>query len=145
MADVRAHSGVPTASTFGGVSTPSPSTPLVIDTTTGDVYALLGGVVTKVGNVVTSADALIAQRVFDRQTLPPAGPSLEDSGLHTSSRVFDRPVQPPQAAGVEDLQETLARRTFDRATGEAAAVLGDSADFLAAQVFGRKLMPAMWS
>lgn len=47
MADVRSHDGVPTAADFGGTGTPSPGTPLVVDTQTGDLYVSLTGGVTK--------------------------------------------------------------------------------------------------
>ncbi len=49
MADVRSGVGIPTVSTFGGITTQQ-GTPLYIDTSTGIMYALTtGDVVTKVG------------------------------------------------------------------------------------------------
>lgn len=60
MADVRAASGVPTMAYFDGISTPTPCTPLYIDSDTGDMYALVGGAVKKlaassVGTALTAA------------------------------------------------------------------------------------------
>lgn len=49
MADVRGASGVPGTSAFDGITTPSPSTPIYIDTDTGDMYALISGAVKKIG------------------------------------------------------------------------------------------------
>ncbi len=47
MADVRGASGVPLAGAFAGITTPTPSTPIYIDTDSGDIYALIGGSVKK--------------------------------------------------------------------------------------------------
>jgi len=55
MADVRGASGVPAVAAFGGISTPTPSTPIYIDTDTGDMYALIGGAVKKLAASATSA------------------------------------------------------------------------------------------
>lgn len=55
MADVRGASGVPTASTFGGTATPTPCTPIYIDTNSGDIYALIDGSVKKLAASATSA------------------------------------------------------------------------------------------
>lgn len=49
MADVRAYPGVPPVAAFGGTSTPSQSTPIVVDTTTGTLYTLVSGSVVVVG------------------------------------------------------------------------------------------------
>lgn len=43
MADVRGKSGTPTISDFGGVFSPSPSSPIVVDTATGKLYAVTTG------------------------------------------------------------------------------------------------------
>lgn len=145
MADVRATAGVPTVSAFGGVSTTSPSTPFVIDSTTGDVYALLpGNIVTKIGAVVGSVDYTIAEQVFGKHTQQSLPASLEDSSRHFADRVFDRQVQPTQPNQAE-ANTQLTMRAFSRTQAQPAATLGSSSDYIAAQVFGRKLMPAMWS
>lgn len=43
MSDVRANSGVPVTGQFAGLSTPSACAPLVVDQTTGWIYALKSG------------------------------------------------------------------------------------------------------
>ncbi len=49
MADVRSAAGVPVLSNFSGVATPSPGTPIVVNTTTGDLYVVAtGDIVTKI-------------------------------------------------------------------------------------------------
>ncbi len=60
MSDVRGASGVPPVLAFGGITTPTPSTPIYIDTDNGDMYALIGGAVKKlaassVGAALTAA------------------------------------------------------------------------------------------
>jgi hypothetical protein len=47
MAEVRSHDGVPTEGDFGGIGSPSPGTPIVVNTQTGDLYVYLTGGVTK--------------------------------------------------------------------------------------------------
>ena len=47
MADVRGASGVPLAAAFGGITTPTPSTPIYLNTDNGDMYALIGSTVTR--------------------------------------------------------------------------------------------------
>lgn len=47
MAEVRSYDGVPTSGAFGGLGAPSPGTPIIVDTQTGDLYVLLTGGVTK--------------------------------------------------------------------------------------------------
>ena len=50
MADVRSYSGIPTITEFGGTFTPSPGTPLVVDTASGDTYvAITGDVIKRTG------------------------------------------------------------------------------------------------
>ncbi len=56
MADVRQSTGTPVALDFTSTS----GTPLVVDSTTGLVYALIAGVVTQVGSPFTTATALTA-------------------------------------------------------------------------------------
>ncbi len=43
MTDVRSYSGTPTIVQFGGTASPSPGTPLVVDTATGDLYVAITG------------------------------------------------------------------------------------------------------
>ena len=47
MAEVRSFAGVPTAAAFGGIGAPSPGTPIIVDTLTGDLYVSLTGGVTQ--------------------------------------------------------------------------------------------------
>lgn len=60
MADVRAYPGVPTLNSFGGIVTPTPSTPLIVDSTTGDLYVLINEVVTKAAIGIGAAAGLTA-------------------------------------------------------------------------------------
>lgn len=60
MADVRSFSGIPTITAFGGTTTPSPGTPLVVDTTTGDTYVAITGDVVKRTGVSSSGTGLSA-------------------------------------------------------------------------------------
>lgn len=46
MADVRGAPGVPLLSAFGGLSAATPSTPIYVDLSTGDLYTVIAGVVT---------------------------------------------------------------------------------------------------
>jgi len=56
MAEVRSSAGVPAAAAFGGLGAPSPGTPIVVNTATGDLYVLINGGVTLAGKaaIVTS-------------------------------------------------------------------------------------------
>mgnify|MGYP003658417368 CR=1 FL=1 len=45
MADVRGTSGIPAEGAFGGVSSPTPSTPIILDTDTGKSYVLISNAV----------------------------------------------------------------------------------------------------
>lgn len=118
MADVRfVTSGTPVVGDFAS----STGTPLVIDISTGDIWALLtGDVVTLVGSVAAGSSLVIAGQAFGKHMVPQVT-DLGDAPMHLASRVFDRQVIPP------------------------SALLGDSAPILQAQVFGAKRMPAMWS
>ena len=51
MAEVRSSAGVPAAAAFGGLGAPSLGTPLVVDSSTGDLYTLIGGVSTRSATV----------------------------------------------------------------------------------------------
>lgn len=48
MADVRGAAGVPGTAQFEGISTPTPSTPLYVNLSNGDIYALINAAVAKV-------------------------------------------------------------------------------------------------
>lgn len=48
MADVRGGTGVPAVAAFGGVSSPTPSTPIYVDLATGNLYVLINNAVVKV-------------------------------------------------------------------------------------------------
>jgi len=58
MAEVRSSAGVPAASAFEGIGAPSPGTPLVVDTTQGDLYTLIAGAVVKSASAGTTAALL---------------------------------------------------------------------------------------
>ncbi len=55
MADVRGASGVPATTQFSTNGTPSPSTPIYINTDNGNGYCLLGNVVTQIFSTIYSA------------------------------------------------------------------------------------------
>lgn len=57
MADVRGAAGVPLAAVFATGSTPTASTPLYINLTTGDLYALINEAVTLVGGPAQAVGA----------------------------------------------------------------------------------------
>lgn len=68
MADVRGASGAPGTLQFSGVSNPSPTTPLYVDTDNGNLYALIGNTVTLIGS--TSGGSTIAEQIFAPRRLP---------------------------------------------------------------------------
>tara|TARA_R110000868_G_scaffold335787_4_gene596658 strand:- start:81 stop:284 length:204 start_codon:yes stop_codon:yes gene_type:complete len=45
MADVRANAGIPDVSAFSGRTTPTPSTPIIIDSATAKSYVLISNAV----------------------------------------------------------------------------------------------------
>ena len=45
MADVRGAPGIPSDTSFGGTGSPTPSTPIVIDTDTAKSYVLISNAV----------------------------------------------------------------------------------------------------
>jgi hypothetical protein len=166
VADVRfLASGAPVVGDFSS----STGTPLIIDISTGDIYALLtGDVVTLVGSIAGGASYTLAgqslgkhvmpalpddianvaehlsNRAFDRQVAP-APQDWSDSQPHMANRVFDRPV-PLAQPDLGDVTRHLADRVFDRQVmPQLQAVLGDAASMIQAQVFSPKRMPAMWS
>ncbi len=63
MADVRGASGAPVLANFAG-QTPTPSTPLYVDLSNGDLYVVVSEVPVKVGSVTANADLVITQQVF---------------------------------------------------------------------------------
>lgn len=54
MADVRGATGTPLAGAFGGIATPTPSTPLYVDLATGNCYVLIGNTVTRISAVIAT-------------------------------------------------------------------------------------------
>ena len=118
MADVRGASGVPGTPAFGGISTSTVTTPLYVDTATGDLYVLINDVVTLVGSVPGGSQGIIAQQVFDAHYNVPAN--------------------------VQDANGILAMRTFGEREYAPAAVLGEAADILATRVFRPGILPATW-
>lgn len=55
MADVRSYAGIPPLGAFGGIVTPTPCSPLIADSTTGDLYVALADVPTRVSGSSISA------------------------------------------------------------------------------------------
>lgn len=73
MADVRYTSGTPVAAEFGGISTPTPSTPLIVNSA-GELYALLANVVTQISGPSSSSQNILATQIFDKH--PQANPAV---------------------------------------------------------------------
>lgn len=67
MADVRGASGVPASGAFAGGPSPTPSTPLYVNLSNGDLYVLINEVVTKVGSVNADSSLVIAQQAFGKR------------------------------------------------------------------------------
>lgn len=63
MAEVRSSAGVPDASAFGGLGSPSPGTPIVVDSATGDLYTLISGAVVKSASAGATAGLLYGSGV----------------------------------------------------------------------------------
>lgn len=118
MADVRGATGVPAAGVFAGAQTPTPSTPLYVNLSNGDLYVLINETVTKVGSVVSNADLVIAQQSMDKHFVTPFN--------------------------VADANATLAQRAFARFAQAAAAVIGEASDVLAQRSFSPRTYPANW-
>jgi len=119
MADVRAASGVPGTAQFGGVSTPTPSTPLYIDLDTGDLYVLLNNTVTLVGAIPGGSSYTIA---------------TQSLGKHF--------VVTPDVA---DANQQLAMRSFGQRDSTPYAVIGEASDILSTRSFSPHPLPTMWS
>lgn len=119
MADVRGASGVPGVLQFGGISTPTPSTPLYVNLANGDLYVLINDVVTLVGAVPGGASFIIAEQSMSN---------------HSVAR-----------QDVADANFQLASRTFAQQTYVPSAVIGEATDILAARSLSPHPLPTMWS
>lgn len=75
MADVRGASGIPPVAAFATSNTPTPSTPLYIDTSTGTGYVLINGVVTQLNVAATTTGGVLPAQIFSAhaQTSVPFG------------------------------------------------------------------------
>ena len=94
MADVRANAGVPSSAAFGGTSTPTPCSPLVFDSSTGDLYVLLAGdIVTKVGSIAGGAEFILAGRAFNERGALTPGAVIDDAENVVMQRVFRHAVR----------------------------------------------------
>jgi len=87
MADVRQTTGTPVTAEFGGISTPTPSTPLIVNSA-GELYALLANVVTQVGGGGSSSQYVLAGQIFGQH--PQANPAvlMGNASDVIQSRVF---------------------------------------------------------
>ena len=119
MADVRGASGVPGTAQFGGISTPSPSTPLYVDTATGDLYVLIDNVVTLVGAIPGGSSYIIGTQALSKHVN--ITPDLGDANMQ------------------------LANRTFGQRDYTPSAVIGDASDILSTRSFSPHPLPTMWS
>ena len=165
MADVRGATGAATTGNFGGIGTPTPSTPLYVDLATGDLYVILAGdVIVQVGGVSANANTIITGQAFGKHLVPlvvdvgdantqlagrifnhfvasPATP-LEDFSVHASNAYFEKKPAAP-VPDVQDANVHLANRVFDRMTGD-SAVLGSANDMIKILAFSPRPLPAMW-
>lgn len=73
MADVRYTAGTPVASDFGGISTPTPSTPIIVNAA-GQMYALLNNTVTLLNSAVSPAETVLVNEIFQRH--PQGNPAV---------------------------------------------------------------------
>lgn len=119
MADVRGAAGVPGTAQFGGISTPSPSTPLYVNLSTGDLYVLINNVVTLVGAIPGGADYIIAEQSFGKHYVVTPEP--------------------------QDANTVLANRTFGRMDTTPQAVLGEASDIIMQRSMAQHPIPTMWS
>lgn len=119
MADVRGAAGVPIAAAFGGISTPTPSTPLYVNLSTGDLYVLINNVVTLVGAIPGGADYIIAEQTFGKHYVV-----TQDA---------------------QDANSVLANRTFGQMNVTPQAILGDASDILMQRSMAQHPIPTMWS
>lgn len=78
MAEVRSSSGAPAAAAFGGIGAPSPGTPLIINSVNGDLYALIGGVSTRI--VAAGASVSSIAETFTGGLISVAGSPITTSG-----------------------------------------------------------------
>ena len=84
MSDVRGASGVPPVGAFGGVGTPTPSTPLYVDLATGDLYVLINETVTLVGSVTNASNLILTVQSFSNRE--PASALLGDASQMIAMR-----------------------------------------------------------
>lgn len=120
MADVRGATGAPGVGAFTGYQTPTPSTPLYVDLSVGDLWVLISETPTLVGGVPGSSSFVIGQQVFDKHFTPLPNPA--DSTNLLAERVFNHMPLPIDAA-----------------------VLGNASDILQQRVFRPGQLPATWS
>ena len=117
MSDVRGGPGSPTVAGFAGLTSPTPSTPLYVDTSTGDLYVLIAEVPTKVGSIAADSNLILTQQSFER---------------HQVSQT-----------GNEDASLVLSQRTFAQ-LNTLPGVLGAASPIIEQQVFRRGSLPATW-
>lgn len=118
MAEIRAIVTVASTANFAGIGAPTACAPLLYETTTGDLYALLSpDAVVLVGSVAGGASHTLAGQAFGKHLVPTV---RDESSEHLAIRAFDRAIVPPQA------------------------LLGDASDILQAQVFTHRQLPSMW-
>ena len=119
MAEIRAITTVATTANFAGLGAPTHCAPLLYDTTTGDLYALLSpDTVALVGSVAGGSSHTIAGEVFGKHVVPPVMSGNASDIMQ--SEIFGKHAIPQ-------------------------AVLGNASDLIQGQVFFRKHVPAMWS
>ena len=118
MADVRGASGVPGTAQFGGISTPTPSTPLYVDLATGDLYVLINNVVTLVGAIPGGSSYIIGTQALSKHIN--ITPDLGDANTQ------------------------LANRSFGQRDSTPYAILGDASDVIATRSFSPHPLPTMW-
>ena len=90
MADVRGASGVPAVAAFGGLATPTPSTPIYVDSATGDLYVLISEAVKKVASssvttAIAAAGANQAAATALAATINAVGTVAADTGVRLSA------------------------------------------------------------
>lgn len=86
MSDVRGATGAPALGAFGGIGTPTPSTPLYVDLSTGDLYVVINETVTLVGSIPGGSSYTLATRAFGIHSYPSA--VLGDAADILSARSF---------------------------------------------------------
>jgi len=140
MADVRGASGVPGTTQFGGISTPTPSTPLYVDLSTGDLYVLLNNTVTLVGSIAGGSNYIIASQAFSNHSQEPK--VIEDANQLLATRAFSS-NQPSQQM-VDDANQLLAMRSFSGREQAAEAIIGTASDLISQRVFRTGPQATTW-